>query len=521
MNDARIDPKLARTLLVGAVILGAAADLLLEPEPWRLGLSIWILLAVTIALAVFRTSGLAGKSGAGDRMLLVVAMLLGAVSLIVRDAEGLYVLAFGGTLVAAVLLAWRATSGSRSVWTLRITDLAFLPVQSVVGAVTGAPRLALHDASPNAGSVTTNAGATGAGAPPRRESRAPLVIGGLIALPVAIVAASLLADADPVFGALVDRFIDVPFEAAIEHVLVTLLFAWPLAGWLRALVRSPGIRPPEAALAELRPVAGFALIAPTLYLLVTLLAVFLLVQARVLFGGAAYVETTSGVTYAEYARQGVFGLVAVAVLSLGLLVAGDWVQRTPSATDERKFRRAGWLLIVLVAVMLASAVHRMALYVEYYGLTDTRVYALTVTLMVGVAMAWCGTTILRGRGERFASGLLVLAATGAIMLQVLNPERMAVRVNAARAAAGESFDVEYHGKLSADALPELRRIASQLAAEQCSALAVKLHEVWTARFAREGADDWRGWNVPGARARAWMDVSLVDVQQRFCGPDAP
>lgn len=511
MSDVRMDPRLARLLLAGAVVLGILADLLFMPETWRLGTGLWIVVAVGIAFTVFRSPGTAEPSGATERALLLGAMSLGAVAMIARDAEALYVLAFGGTFVAAILLAWRATSGARSVWTLRLTDLAFMPVQAAVGAVTGAPRLALHDAAASPGTV-----ANGPGIAPGRSSKVGLVVGMVIAVPVTIVAASLLAEADPVFGALLERFVDVPFEAALKHVFVSAVFAWLLAGWLRALVRAPSVRPPDALLADLRPAAGFSLIAPAMYVLVALLAVFLLVQARALFGGAAYVETTSGLTYAEYARQGVFGLVAVAVLSLGLLVAGDWLQRSTSGADEKRFRSAGWLLVVLVAVVLASAVHRMALYVEYYGLTDARVYALAVTMMVGLALAWCGMTILRGNGERFAAGVLVLAATSAIVLHVLNPERMAVRVNVARAAAGESFDAAYHGSLSADALPTLRAVAGQLAVDQCSALALKLHEVWTKRLAGEEARDWRAWSIPLARARAWMDVPVADVQQRFC-----
>ena len=57
------------------------------------------------------------------------------------------------------------------------------------------------------------------------------------------------------------------------------------------------------------PSIAFTSVSVALYGLVVLLALFLGTQARVLFGGAAYLEATAGLTVAEYARAGFFQLV--------------------------------------------------------------------------------------------------------------------------------------------------------------------------------------------------------------------
>ena len=44
----------------------------------------------------------------------------------------------------------------------------------------------------------------------------------------------------------------------------------------------------------------------------------MIVQLRYLFGGAALVHVTAGLTYAQYARRGFFELVTVAALLLAL-----------------------------------------------------------------------------------------------------------------------------------------------------------------------------------------------------------
>ena len=51
---------------------------------------------------------------------------------------------------------------------------------------------------------------------------------------------------------------------------------------------------------------------------------FVLVQFRYLFGGAELVRGLTGMSYADYARRGFFELVAVAALSLPLLLLADW-----------------------------------------------------------------------------------------------------------------------------------------------------------------------------------------------------
>ena len=58
---------------------------------------------------------------------------------------------------------------------------------------------------------------------------------------------------------------------------------------------------------------------------------FVIVQFRYLFGGRDLVQQSANLTYAEYARHGFFELVAVAALTLPLLLLGDWLLREEGA----------------------------------------------------------------------------------------------------------------------------------------------------------------------------------------------
>jgi hypothetical protein len=257
-------------------------------------------------------------------------------------------------------------------------------------------------------------------------------------------------------------------------------------------------------------------VAPALYALVGLLAAFLGLQARALFGGSEYVMATTGVTYAEYARRGFFELVAVAAIVLVLLLLGDWIldRRTPDA--DRRFRTAGWMLVALLGVLMASALQRMVLYVSYYGLSDTRLYATAGMAWVGVALGWFGLTILRGRRARFGVGLLVISAGWIATLNVINPEAVVVRVNLARALEGHAFDVPYHAHLSADAVPALIAAAERLPADDCNALMNDLAPPWYEHLM--GENDWRSWTLPVARAERAVGHPVEVMVRDHCAP---
>jgi hypothetical protein len=83
-------------------------------------------------------------------------------------------------------------------------------------------------------------------------------------------------------------------------------------------------------------------------------------------------------------------------------------------------------------------------------------------------------------------------------LNVVNPERVVIAVNVARAERGQPFDVAYHARLSADAVPALLAAADRLPGQQGAALRADVREVWTIRAAERG--DWRQWTLSYLRA---------------------
>src|SRR3989442_918343 len=101
-------------------------------------------------------------------------------------------------------------------------------------------------------------------------------------------------------------------------------------------------------------------------------------------GGTDLIQRTTGLTYAEYARRGFFELVAASALVLPILLAADWAVRNEAPQQRRTFRSLAGLLILLLAVVMASALERMRLYVDQFGLSEVRLYA-TAFMEIGRA----------------------------------------------------------------------------------------------------------------------------------------
>src|SRR6478736_436039 len=491
----------ARLILLAALLLGLMGDLVSRGPFWPTGFATCVIISAMVLLLVGGREQfpLAPHSAGRDRVILSLCMILAATGLMFRSAITVQFFDMVALLGCAGLLVWRM--GGRGLAEFRPMDVAVGGVRTGVAMLSGLPALALQEGELAGGDATG-----------RRRTRA-LIIGSLFALPPVLMIAALLGQADPAFGKFLEAWTGPSFEEAIAHVLVTAFIAWPVAGWLRAATR-----PAADDLAEFAdrvvPRFDFYGVAPALYAISTLLAAYLLFQARALFGGAAYVEATTGLTYAEYARRGFFELVAVTAIVLGILLIADRVLDHGDEKASRRFRIVGWVVVTLVAVLMGSALQRMWVYVSFFGLSDTRLYATAGMCWLAVAIGWFGWTVLRGRPARFGFGLLVASAAWVAALNVVNPEAVVVRVNLLRRLQGRSFDVIYHGHLSADATDALVAAAPKLGTGDCRGLLMLVHDDHAA--ARERWKDWRTWSAPVAHADRTLAGTREEVLDRNC-----
>ncbi|MDF2631038.1 MAG: hypothetical protein K0R39_4869, partial [Symbiobacteriaceae bacterium] len=252
------------------------------------------------------------------------------------------------------------------------------------------------------------------------ERGAAIARGLLIALPLLLIFGGLFVAADAVFAQMTDRVVTEGLVNNVGHVFRALLWGGLAAGFLRATLLAT-----EPALPDARRPASLSFGAietgVILGLLNALFLTFVVIQFRYFFGGAALVEATTGLTFAEYARKGFFELVGVAALVLPLLLGLHWLQPPAEAegggSSRRLFRALAGALSAQLAVIMASAWQRMMLYQREYGLTEQRLFATAIMIWLAILILWFLVTVIRERRDRFVIGAVL---SGFVMLAALH-----------------------------------------------------------------------------------------------------
>jgi len=498
---------LGLALLGAAAVLGIAADGLLRAAPWGINVGLW---AASIALAVVGVARWRRVPLATGGLLLV-PMVLFAFGVAWRASPVLLACNVLAALLCLGLLGAYGRHGS--LLRTGFLDMAIGLTVAGLHAAVGVFVLAFGDVR-------------WVQIPREGWARHVLAVGrGLaVAVPLVLVFGGLFVAADAVFEGLVRDYLQIDLGALVGQLFVATVVAWIAAGWLRYVFVTAPVRVP----AELRP-AFFTLGSIELGIIFGLLNLlfltFVAVQFRYLFGGAPVVEASATLTYAEYARRGFFELNAVAALLLPIMLFAEWAARKETAREVRVFRVLAGLLVVLLFVVVVSALQRMRLYTDEFGLTELRLYTTAFMAWITLMFGWFLATVLRGRRERFMLGALVAGLAILAGLNALNPDGTIVAVNAERQAratlakrsgigvdgeppigiphvrrSARDFDGEYVLKLSADSVPAVVESLPTMTEADRTRTAASLLRRWSALETR----DWRTWNW--GRETAWRTI---------------
>lgn len=478
--------------LGAAALLGVWGDALLRATPWGLNMFLWTV-ALGVAFVWLRQRQQLPLTG--TQRCLLGGLLLFAVAFVWRDSLTLRALdVLAGVLTLALL------TGS--------AQAAFVWASGALGYVLRVFRLGLDALGGALGLIFGDIAWSDLPRGQAARHGLALLRGLALALPLLLLFGGLLASADAVFGHYVALAFQWDFGLLWSHLALTASCAWLAAGVLRGL-SGHLVRPEPTGERPQKFVLGAVETATILGLLNALFLAFVLVQIRYFFGGAAHVQATLGLTYAEYARRGFFELVTVAALVLPLLLALHWGQPTGEGRREPLFRLLAGVQISLLFVIMASAVARMRLYQAEYGLTELRFYTSAFMGWLAVVLVWFALTVLRGQRPRFAGGALLAAFASVLTLHAVNPDAAIVRANVAQSEAGRPFDAAYAASLSLDALPALSDALPHLDL----AVHVRLSQYLQQQRTQLAAPDWRSWSFARAQARQ----ALRSRTSRFSG----
>ncbi|MFB7667675.1 DUF4153 domain-containing protein [Kitasatospora sp. NPDC056138] len=192
--------------------------------------------------------------------------------------------------------------------------------------------------------------------------------------------------------------------------------------------------------------------------LIVLFAGFAAVQAAVLVGGYRRFVRTPGISAADYARQGFWQLLWVTVLTLVVVgLAKRWAPRS-SARDVLLVKGVLGLLCALTLVVVASAVRRMQLYVDAFGLTRLRLSVVWAECWLGSVFLILLVAAVLGSVRRLPRVLVLSAVVAVAAFGLIRPDAVIADQQVDRFHRTGRIDLAYLRELSTDAVPALDRL---------------------------------------------------------------
>lgn len=262
-----------------------------------------------------------------------------------------------------------------------------------------------------------------------------ILIGIAIAIPLLVFMTMLLASADIVFGKILFSITEVLDIWNITNIffLMTFVFFFSYGTFAALCMKNVREEPRERTLFD--PIIAVIITS----LLCVLYVFFSVIQILYLFIGN--MELPTGYTYAGYAREGFFQLLAVCIINLIIVLTCLYLFR------ESKVLKA--ILTVICActfIMIFSSALRMIMYINSFALTFLRVFVLWSLAVIFLLMAGITATIFWKHFPLFLYGMVIVTVCY-LALSFAHPDYWIARYN-----------LNYSGKvylshLSADAAP--------------------------------------------------------------------
>ncbi|MBD3354212.1 MAG: DUF4173 domain-containing protein [Candidatus Lokiarchaeota archaeon] len=328
-----------------------------------------------------------------------------------------------------------------------------------------------------------------------------VLVGILIAIPVLIVFGLLFASADYAFK---DVFNNLDPSFSIETVIIIVLaiglFLYSFIGLMWANLddlvlnqrydsdRSKGIS---------------AIIQIVFLTLINLLFItFIIVQIVYLFGEHDKIVEL-GLTYSEYARKGFWELQAVSILSFIIMYFLIRFGVAKSTKAKILTKSLISLFALSIFIIIASALKRMDIYVDGYGLTELRFYTSAFMIFEAVLFAYLAIANIERKIMKYFSLYSLLAGFLAlIILNVIVPDRYIARTNIDRYENGKTLDVVYLVQLSSDSYMELDNVSFEVKDLYYCELAGKFEEM------KADTSSWKEYNY--SRSKSFEQISELE-----------
>ncbi len=312
-------------------------------------------------------------------------------------------------------------------------------------------------------------------------------IGILSSIPIVIIMGILLAQADAVFGNMLEGWFEGIFHMGRIFVIISMIILgtwWIYCTVAGACMENSQVSEKDTRTHEPMVAAAFMGTVTLMYL------IFSVIQIVYLFLGKGALP--DGMTFSEYARQGFFQLLFVAVINLFMVLM-----------SLKYFRKSNVLNTILTVVcvctyiMIASAAYRMLLYVGEYHLTYLRVLVLWFLILLAILLTGVTVLIYKNKFPLFRYCLTVVSVFY-VSLVLVKPGRVIAQYNVQFINEWTREDFNYMTyDLSADAAPIIMEALKE--DEVLDRFYLKNREEFISSYGNRVIDNFYNWENGGIR----------------------
>ena len=275
-----------------------------------------------------------------------------------------------------------------------------------------------------------------------------IIIGLLLTIPLTIVVALLLMSADDALNNMLCNIFEWMFSDDFWIIMLQLCLALPCSLYIFGMLYSNTHRDPLKALDpnvctqkifNMRFVSN--LVVYTAVTPICILYVMFFISQANYFLSAFTGNLPEGFTYANYARQGFFELFVVALINLGVLCFMSLHSKKAGREKPKALKVYSIIISVFTIILIATAMSKMVLYIDRYGLTELRVY--TSWFMILLSMIFIMVIIKQFRFDmKFAKHLCVIFTIMFGVLCFSRPEAIIAKYNTEMYRSGQLKELD-------------------------------------------------------------------------------
>ncbi len=211
---------------------------------------------------------------------------------------------------------------------------------------------------------------------------------GVAFIPCVIILALLSYDSS--FTELLKKVFDFEAEDIFTHV-VSFMFGFPVGAYIYGLfISSSDNKCKDVMTADsCKKILPKIRIAPVITVLTAVVPILAIYVFFFVSQWQYYISGFTGVlpknfSHAEYAREGFFQLCTVSVINLLILVAVSILLKRKENKPSVLLKILSVVFSLFTLVLISTAIAKMVMYIEQYGLTPKRVYASWFMIVLAI-----------------------------------------------------------------------------------------------------------------------------------------